>query len=237
MTLIPTVRYAAFALLASLCPLVMADQAASAASDETTWTPLFDESSIDESRIKSGFATYKIEDGVIVGTTEEGSPNTFYCSEQEYGDFELEFEVQVDRGLNSGVQIRSTLKNVDNKKAHGGRLNGPQVEIETGPGQSGYIYGEATGLGWLSPEPQSKDPAVNAHDHFDNDGWNRYRVVAKGPRIQTFLNGKPIADLTHEEIYQSHPSGLIGLQVHGIGKDKGPYQVRWRNLRIRSLAD
>ncbi len=28
---------------------------------------------------------------------------------------------------------------------------------------------------------------------------------------------------------------FIGLQVHGIPKGEGPYQVRWRNVRIREL--
>jgi hypothetical protein len=30
-------------------------------------------------------------------------------------------------------------------------------------------------------------------------------------------------------------SGFIGLQVHGIARDQGPYQVRWRNVRIKEL--
>ena len=44
-----------------------------------------------------------------------------------------------------------------------------------------------------------------------------------------------IEDLTDEPIHETHPSGFIGLQVHGIGKDKGPYQVAWRNIRIKTL--
>jgi hypothetical protein len=66
-----------------------------------------------------------------------------------------------------------------------------------------------------------------------NGDWNSYRIVAKGPRIQTFINGKPVADLTHEAIYKSHPKGFIGLQVHGIKKGTGPYSVAWRNIRIK----
>ncbi|NND96078.1 MAG: DUF1080 domain-containing protein [Pirellulaceae bacterium] len=199
------------------------------------WKPLFDGESIEGWNIKSGFATYAVDDGVIVGKTVEGSPNSFLCSPNEYGDFELEFEVKVDDGLNSGVQIRSLLKDVDKKNSHGGRLYGPQVEIESGPGQAGYIYGEATGLGWLSPEPQDKDKSVSQHDYFKNGKWNKYRVVAKGPNIKTWINGNSVADLTHEEIHESHPKGLIGLQVHGIKKGSGPYEVRWRNLRIKPL--
>lgn len=220
-------------------PSSHADDAAAGKTSHTDegFVAIFDEDAIDASRIKSGFANYRVDDGVIVGTTAEGSPNSFYVSDREYGDFELQFEVKVDQGLNSGVQIRSKLKNADRPNAHGGRLFGPQVEIESGPGQSGYIYGEATGMGWLSPEPQSDDKSVNTHDHFQNDQWNHYRVVARGPRIQTFINGEPIADLTHDKIYQSHPSGLIGLQVHGIKKGSGPYKVSWRNIKLKDLSN
>ena len=54
--------------------------------------------------------------------------------------------------------------------------------------------------------------------------------------IRTFINDQPIADLTHDEIYKTHPKGHIGLQVHGIAAGTGPYKVWWRNLRIRELA-
>ena len=204
------------------------------AADE--WIPLFDGKTLDGWSIKSGFATYKVEDGgVIAGKTAEGSPNSFLTSDKQFGDFELTFEVKVDDGLNSGVQIRSLLKNVDAPNSHGGRLYGPQIEIEAGPGQAGFIYGEATGKGWLSPEPDSEDETVNQHDHFKNGQWNKYRVVAKGANIKVWINGEMIADLTDEAIYKDHPKGMIGLQVHGIGKQAGPFEVRWRNLMIKPL--
>lgn len=205
-------------------------------SSADEWVPLFDGKSLDGWSVKSGYATYKVEDGgVILGTTAEGSPNSFLTSDEQFGDFELTFEVKVDNGLNSGVQIRSLLKNVDAEKSYGGRLYGPQVEIESGPGQAGYIYGEATGRGWLSPEPESEDEAVKQHDHFKNGQWNKYRVLAKGANIKVWINGEMIADLTDEEIYKTHPKGMIGLQVHGIGKKSGPFEVRWRNLMIKPL--
>jgi hypothetical protein len=59
--------------------------------------------------------------------------------------------------------------------------------------------------------------------------------VANGPRIQTFINGNAVADLTHEDIYKTHPRGHIGLQVHGIAAGTGPFDVSWRKLRIREL--
>lgn len=202
------------------------------------WVSLFDGKSLDGWTVHSGTATYRVEDGAIVGKNTEGSPNTFLCTDKEYGDFELEFDVKDDDGLNSGVQIRSLVRQADvgkGKNDKAGRVYGPQCEIEASPGQSGYIYGEATGLGWLSPEPQEKDPAKNQHSLMKNGEWNHFRIVAKGPNIQTFINGTKVADLTHEEIYKTHSKGLIGLQVHGIKPGTGPFEVRWRNLRIKEL--
>ncbi len=206
------------------------------------WAELFDGKSLAGwTRAAHGQAEYTVQDGTIHGRTVEKSPNTFLASDREYGDFELEFEVRVHDQLNSGVQIRSREKTAndispgsDGKGESGiGRFHGPQVEIERSPGFAGYIYGESTKYGWLSPEP--KDPAVR-HTWMKSGEWNKIRVLAKGPRIQTWVNGHPVADLTHEEIYRTHPKGKIGLQVHGIAPGTGPFDVAWRNIRIRELS-
>ena len=42
---------------------------------------------------------------------------THLWSEEEFGDFELHFQVKVDDGLNSGVQIRSRLKTAEDVAA------------------------------------------------------------------------------------------------------------------------
>ncbi len=214
--------------------------AANLFSADDGWVSLFDGQSLAGWTQLNGTATYKVVDGTIVGTTTEGSPNSFLCSDKLYSDFELELEVKVDDGLNSGVQIRSAQKTEStgkNKNDQAGRVYGPQVEIEHSPGQAGWIYGEATGLGWLSPEPQEKDADKNQHSHMKNGEWNQFRIIAKGARIQTFINGQAVADLTHEDIYKSHPKGFLGLQVHGIKAGSGPFSVAWRNLRIKELKD
>ena len=198
-----------------------------------SFVTLFDEKSknLDNWSVKSGFATYKIKDGYILGTTADGSGNTFLCTKKEYGNFDLRFEVKCHNRLNSGVQIRSKLKNPEGK--YGGRVNGPQIEIEASGNngaEAGYVYGEATGRGWLTPKERLKP-----HKHFKDGEWNQYRVLAKGNRIQTWINGEMIEDLTDEEIYKTHPKGIIGLQVHGIGKNSGPFTVQWRNIKINEL--
>ena len=189
--------------------------------DGDGWASLFDGKSLDGWTQKNGTATYSIDGDAILGVTAEGSPNSFLCSNKDYGDFELTFEVKVHDKLNSGVQIRSkSLPDYNN-----GRVHGPQVEIESGPAEAGYVYGEATGRGWLSPH-QPKTDAIK------NGEWNRYVIRAVGPRIQTWINGTMIEDIYDETSYQE---GFIGLQVHGIGKQKGPYDVRWRDIRIHEI--
>jgi len=185
------------------------------------WVSLFNGNDLSGWSQKNGTATYRVEDGVIIGKTAEGSPNSFMCSEQDYGDFELTFEVAVDPGLNSGVQIRSVSKSAFKN----GRVHGPQVEIESAPGESGYLYSEGTGRGWITKEQAIKDA-------YQNDQWNRFVVRAKGDRLQTWVNGRAIADIRDPE---SSMNGFIGLQVHSIKKGSGPYEVRWRDIRVREL--
>jgi quinoprotein glucose dehydrogenase len=83
-----------------------------------------------------------------------------------------------------------------------------------------------------------------------DDGWNKVRIVAKGPRIQSFVNGQPVEDVTNDAVYKTHSRGFIALQVHGIGDRElsqpqhaglgitksQPLVVKWRNIRIRPLA-
>ena len=192
--------------------------------------PLFDGKTLTGFTIRSGTATYKVEDGAIVGTTAEGSGNTFLTTDKEYGDFELTFEVKVDNALNSGVQIRSHVapENGFQPKLGGklpkDRLYGPQVEIST-DGMAGRIYDEARRGRWLD----TKEPTAETKGAFKKGEWNQYRVLAQGDRIQTWVNGIPIADVRDGEDTKGH----IGLQVHGIARGAGPFQVRWKNLMIR----
>ncbi len=195
------------------------------AEDKAGFVSLFDGKTLTGWEQKNGTATYQIEKGVILGKTSEGSPNSFLCSQKHYGDFELLFEVKVDDALNSGVQIRSASKPDFNN----GRVHGPQVEIATN-GTAGFIYGEALGTGWLSENRE--DPKKKAA--FKKGEWNKYRVLAQGNSIKTWINGVAIADLVDEKSKMS--SGFIGLQVHGIKKGTGPYEVRWRNLKLKDLS-
>lgn len=188
------------------------------------WVDLFDGKTLAGWKQINGTAKYEVVDGAIKGTTAEGSPNSFLCTEKRFQDFELEFEVNVDSRLNSGVQIRSNaFENYQKNRVHG-----YQVEIAAA-GNSGRIYDEARRGGWVDKnpaDPKAKDAA------FKDGQWNKYRVLCEGKRIQTWINEVPIAD-----VYDALTSqGFIGLQVHAFPKTDNPASVQWRNIRIKELT-
>ena len=204
------------------------------------WTSLFDGKTLNGWFVHSGFAKYHVEDGAIVGTTVKGSPNTFLCTDREYGDFILEFEVNMDPRLNSGVQIRSNIAKKETVFVFSGRdgtpqeqvvppdrVYGYQVEIATEKrGSSGSIYDEARRAFMLAST--TSDPA--ASKAFKDGQWNKFRIECKGDRIRTWINDIPCVDLRDGMTSR----GIIGLQVHGVGNDATAYQVRWRNIRIQT---
>jgi len=189
------------------------------------WESLFDGKTLNGWVRRGGEASYKVKDGVIVGTTVKGTPNTFLCSERLFGDFILELEFKADPRLNSGVQIRSE----SHAAYRDGRVHGYQVEIdpdvERGRLWTGGIYDEGR-RGWLY-DLKNNEPARKA---FRPNEWNHFRIEAVGDSIKTWLNGVPAADLTDSMT----PIGFIALQVHGTKTDE-PLEVRWRNIRIRDL--
>lgn len=204
---------------------------------EGEWIDLFDGHTLNGWVHLNGSHRYTVEDGAIVGRTVAGSRNSFLCTEHEFGDFELELEVMIDSVTNSGIQIRSKVRPFTAGEGYdlrAGRVNGPQVEMQRnhrkGTPTTGLIYGEALGTGWLS----SEEKIQNGHHYLHNDGWNKMRIVAKGSRIQTWVNGHQVEDLVNEEVYKTHSRGFIGLQMHGM--DSGElFTMRWKHIRIKPL--
>ena len=189
------------------------------------WTYLFNGKDLTGWVQRNGEAEYKVENKEIVGISKPNTPNSFLCTEKDYSDFILEFELKVDTALNSGVQIRShSLPEFKN-----GRVHGYQIEIDPSErGWSGGIYDEAR-TGWLYPVTPYNVDAVPA---FKNNEWNLYRIEAIGNNIKTWVNGIPTADL----LVDTDASGFIALQVHQINVKSKPWTdgttVRWRNIRI-----
>ncbi len=201
------------------------------------WIDLFDGESLEGWVHLNGAHRYTVEQGAIVGRTVPGSVNSFLCTKREFDDFELELEVYVDDVTNSGIQVRSRVRPTTVGKGWSntaGRVYGPQVEVrqnqEAGVPRTGMMYGEALGTGWLS----TAQTIEAGHPFYQNDGWNQLRILAEGARFRTWVNGQLVEDLTREDVYETHPSGFIGLQVHGIA-GQGPFEMKFRKIRIREL--
>jgi hypothetical protein len=206
------------------------------------WISLFDGSSLDGWTQHSGSAKYWVEDGAIVGQAVPNSPNSFLCTQREFSDFILEFEVYLDDPeLNSGVQFRSLIAEQDRllwfrnqqgeyqpQRIPADRVYGYQVEIASEEvGASGGVYDEARRamMPWW-PEKGSEESKA-----FKNDQWNAYQVMCKGDTVRTTVNGIVVSAFRDALSLK----GIIGLQVHGVGDDPTPYKVRWRNIRIQEL--
>ena len=193
------------------------------ADEQPQWKPLFDGKTLEGWIQRGGKAIYRVEDGIIVGSSVPNTSNSFLCTERDYGDFELELEYLVDPRMNSGIQIRS--KSLPDY--HNGRVHGYQVEIDPSErAWSAGIYDEGR-RGWLYP--LTDNPA--AQKAFKQNEWNKYRVVAVGDSIKTWINDVPAADLVDSMTL----TGFIALQVHAT-KETEPLLVKWRNLRIKDLG-
>ena len=135
------------------------------------WQDLFDGKTLDGWTQRNGKAKYTVEDGVIVGTTVTGEPNSFLCTDTLYGDFILEFEFLVHPEMNSGVQIRSN----SYKEYKNFRVHGYQIEIDPSErAWTGGIYDEAR-RGWLY-DLEGKPEAQQA---FKQNGWRRGKSLLR----------------------------------------------------------
>jgi len=153
---------------------------------------------------------WRVENGEIVGSAPQGSKrNEFLRSQLLVSDFELSLQVRLTPNTeNSGIQFRS-------KEIEEAYVKGYQADI--GKGWWGKIYDEHGTRGVLSK--------VDGDRHIKPDDWNDYRIIAIGPRLQTWLNGHKVTDI---EDPVGEKRGIIALQIHS-GK---PLEIRFRNLKL-----
>jgi len=204
-------------LLLLICALAVT----AGASSQARWENLFNGKNLKGWRSLNGEAKFLAEDGTITGITVLNTPNSFLCTEKEYGDFILELDFKLEGKVNSGIQFRSKSM----KAYKNGRVHGYQFEMDPSErAWSGGIYDEAR-RGWLY-DLTLNPPAQKA---FRKDEWNRVRIEAIGNSIRTWLNGVPCANILDDKT----PSGFIALQVHAVDKQESEgIKIRWKNIRI-----
>ncbi len=216
-----------------------------------SWISLFDGRSLSgwhvaakpEDRDK-GF--WQVRDGLLTCDS-RGRKNHNYVwlvNEREFGDFELQVAVRGFRDStgNSGVQFRSRFDEA------AGWMNGPQADIHPPAAwRTGLIYDETRETRrWISPSlKDSKIDASFAPKGWnwkfsdEGDGWNILRVVCRGAKVQTWLNGVVAVDfdgagILDDEFHRNHGVGMRGnfaLQLH-TGDD---LYIQYREIKVRTL--
>ncbi|HEY8733283.1 MAG TPA: DUF1080 domain-containing protein [Puia sp.] len=195
---------------------------------QKNWTPLFDGTTLTGWKQLTGKATFQAFRGTIMGVSAPNSPNSFLCTETEYGDFSLELEVMMDdTTFNSGIQFRSHFDKNGNNNA--GRVYGYQYELDPSSRHwSGGIYDEAR-RDWLYP--LSLNPKAQAAFHLKE--FNKVRIECVGNETRTWINNVPAAYLVDMTDYH----GFIALQVHAVSNPAFAGQrVYFRNIRIKSIS-
>jgi hypothetical protein len=194
-------------------------------AQENNWKNLFNGKNIKGWKKLNGTAEYTVEDSCIKGISSLNTPNSFLTTGVEYTNFILEYEMKMDNGLNSGVQIRSH----SSPAYENGRVHGLQVDCDDSERRwSGGIYDEAR-KGWRYPLEYNPD-AKNA---YKNGEWNKFRVLAFENHIITWINDIPCANLVEDFT----ETGFIAFQVHAVSdSNMAGRQVQWKNIRIRQAT-
>ena len=61
--------------------------------------------------------------------------------------------------------------------------------------------------------------------------WNTFHLIVKGNRLQHYINGVLMSEVTDEDTVNGKAKGLLGVQVH-VGP---PMKVQYRNLMLKTL--
>jgi hypothetical protein len=194
---------------------------------------------------------WSVQDGAITGKTTAEKPikhNTFLVwTGGSVDDFELSFKYKITGG-NSGVQYRSR---VNQPGEFGPIISGYQADFEAGKTYSGILY-EERGRGILAKRGEKTvvkadptDPnkakvevtgSVGNSDEIQasikQDDWNEYRIVAKGNRLQHFVNGKQTVDVTDEHA-KAAQEGVVALQIHS----GPPMTVQFKDIVLKASGE
>lgn len=183
-------------------------------------------------------AFWSVQDGCVTGISTPENPikyNTFLVWKNgEVADFELLVDFRLFNH-NSGVQYRAFMN-----PGKPWSMGGYQADIAGQP-HMGIVYGEGF-RGILAQRGQQttigKDgkPVVTGKvgdsnellSHVDLNGWNTYRIVAKGNVCSQFINGVKVSEIIDEDDV-ARASGLLGFQLH-VGP---PMKVQFKNIFLK----
>lgn len=162
-----------------------------------------------------GTELWYVDKGDLVCESGPDKEYGYLGTRKYYNDFDLSLEFKQESNGNSGVFIRSYIK-------QGVQISGWQVEVAPPNHDTGGIY-ESYGRGWIFQIPDEKENILKYKE------WNTMRIKVVGDHITTWLNGEVMTDMTDDKIGKGN--GRILLQIHSGGGIK----VRWRNFQLTEL--
>jgi len=194
---------------------------------------------------------WSVKDAVIHGETTDANMangNTFLIwSGGALKDFELRLSFRCNATNNSGIQYRS--KHItDGKVRNQWVVRGYQHEIRNENklhSVSGFIYEEGGKRGRMclvgektvwgeDGKKQVTETFIDAKEYeelFKLDDWNDVVIIAKGPHIQHYLNGRLILDCTDNHPELALREGVLALQLHA-GK---PMWAEYKDIRLKEI--
>lgn len=200
---------------------------------------------------------WRVENGNIVGEITPDKlvkNNTFLIWRGgEPGNFELKLEFRISKNGNSGINYRS-----EQITEVPFALKGYQADIDGMNRYTGQNYEERgrTTLAYRGQKTKiigTDDPKASLKDYVKNnawtklevteslgdkdalqnvikaDDWNEVHLVVKDNRLQHYVNGTLMSDVTDDDKMNRKMSGLIGVQVH-VGP---PMKVEYRNIKLK----
>ncbi|MEI7902034.1 MAG: family 16 glycoside hydrolase, partial [bacterium] len=193
---------------------------------------------------------WSVKDGCITGQTTKENPakgNTFLIWKGAATDFELTCKVKFtttaeNKFGNSGIQFRSVV--LDPAKWVVGGL---QADLSAEPPYFGILYDErGAGRSVMSVGQKAVIKDVDGKVSVESTGslgkkeeimaavkytdWNDYRVFAKGPQIQIWVNGVQTVDALNESA--KGPNGTtLALQIHA----GPPMMIQFKDLVLKPL--
>ncbi len=184
--------------------------------EESGFVPLFDGEGL-EGWTESGEGTWKVEDGVLIGSGKRGYLAT---ARSDFRDFEVAARMKVSDGGNSGLFLRAS-------PSEGGASAGREVGCAGYEAEVNSSYPDEQHTGSL------RDLAPVKVHLVAPDTWFDYRVSCReerdGTRIRTFINGIPIADYLDRD--RRFASGRIALEQHHEGS-----VVEVKALAVREIG-
>ncbi|WP_370459933.1 DUF1080 domain-containing protein, partial [Bacteroides sp. 519] len=162
--------------------------------------------------VKYGPEKWYVENDLLVCESGPEKKYGYLGTERYFQDFDLTLEFKQEADGNSGVFIRSYMKNPANVE-----ISGWQVEVAPPNMHTGGIY-ESYGRGWVIKPAPEKEKALKMGE------WNTMRILVQGDKVTSWLNGEEMVDWQDEKFAKG--KGRICLQIH----DGGGIKVYWRNI-------